>query len=70
MNILGLVFSLLLILSYGFYACWDKQWASSRLRTTYVGNEKITRQVLNHYQSEFYEGLRGTATEPKENSLR
>lgn len=59
MNVLGLVFSLLLILSYGFYACWDKQWTSSKLRKTYVGNEKVFRKVLNHYQSEVYGGLRG-----------
>jgi hypothetical protein len=53
-NILGLVFSLLLILSYGFYACWDKQTASHSLRTTYVGHEKVHRKILNSYQSEVY----------------
>lgn len=54
MNILGLVFSLLLIFSYGFYACWDKQTASHRLRTTYIAHEKANRQILNSYQSEIY----------------
>ncbi|HSX10107.1 MAG TPA: hypothetical protein VLF94_00100 [Chlamydiales bacterium] len=57
MNILGLVFSLLLILSYGFYACWDKQTASNRLRTTYVGHERANRKILNSYQSEVYKHL-------------
>jgi len=58
MNILGLVFSLLLILSYAFHACWDKQLASSRLRSTYVGHESAHRKILNSYQSEIYEQLR------------
>lgn len=57
MNILGLVFSVLLILSYGFYACWDKQLASSRLRTTYVSHEKVNRKILNSYQSKVYDHL-------------
>lgn len=57
MNLLGLIFSLLLILSYGFYACWDKQTASHRLRKTYLGHEKANRTLLNRYQSELYKGL-------------
>jgi len=62
MNVLGLVFSLLLILSYGFYACWDKHVASSQLRTTYVGHQKANRKLLNRYQSAVYSKLRGKAT--------
>lgn len=68
MNILGLIFSLLLILSYGFYATWDKQTAASRLRRTYVGHQNANRKLLNHYQSELYRSFRGKgeATRPKE----
>ncbi len=58
MNILGLVFSLLLILSYGFYACWEKQSGSARLRQTYLGHQKVNRKILNSYESEIYERLR------------
>lgn len=65
MNILGLVFSLLLILSYGFYACWDKQTASNRIRTTYLSHEKANRKILNSYQSEVYKNL-GRKTKPVE----
>lgn len=54
MNVLALVFSLLLILSYGFYACWEGQLASARLRKTYLGHEKVNRKILNQYESEFY----------------
>ncbi len=57
MNLLGLVFSLLMILSYGFYASWGKWVFSSQLCTTYVKHEKVMRRLLNHYQSEVYEGL-------------
>lgn len=57
MNILGLVFSLLLILSYAFYACSDKQKGSNRLRTTYIGHEKVQRKILNSYQSELYKNM-------------
>lgn len=58
MNLLGLVFSLLLILSYGFFACWEKQISSTRLRGTYLGHQKANRKILNSYESELYETLR------------
>jgi hypothetical protein len=57
MNVLGLVFSLLIILSYSFYACWDKHIASSRLRATYLSHETANRKLLNSYQSEVYEQM-------------
>lgn len=57
MNLLGLVFSLLLILSYGFHACWEKQMGSQRLRKTYIGHQKANRKILNRYQSEIYKNL-------------
>jgi hypothetical protein len=71
MNILGLVFSLLLILSYTFYACWDKQTASSRLRTTYRGHEIVHRKILNKYASEVYDQLtrKSKAPNPDEDEI-
>jgi len=63
MNILGLVFSLLLILSYGFYACWEKQSGAARLRGTYLGNQIVNRKILNRYESEVYERLRRKKTD-------
>jgi hypothetical protein len=56
-NVLGLVFSILLILSYGFYACWDKQTATSRLRNTYTCHQQVNRKILNSFESEVYRGL-------------
>lgn len=64
MNVLGLVFSLMLILTYGFYACWDKHVASNRLRKTYVGFETAHRKLLNTYQSEIYGTLRSKKAIP------
>ncbi len=59
MNVLTLVFSLLLILSYTFFACWDKQTTSSRLKNTLVGREKAHRKLLNQYESALYRQIRG-----------
>lgn len=73
MNILGLVFSLILILSYGFSVCWEKQVQAHRLRTTYLANQKVSRKILNSYESELYKNLRAMkdpnpAPEPKSTS--
>lgn len=65
MNLLGLVFSLLLILTYGFYSTWDKQSTSARLRSTYIGHQKVNRKLLNSYQSEIYSSFRYKPKDPK-----
>lgn len=65
MNVLGLVFSLLLILSYGFYASWNRHIASVQVRNTYVGHQKANRKLLNRYQSEIYKKFR-SKTSPSE----
>jgi hypothetical protein len=57
MNLLGLVFSIMLILSYGFYACWDKHTASTRLRNTFTAAQQANRKILNSFESEVYNGL-------------
>jgi hypothetical protein len=65
MNLLGLVFSLLLIFTYTFYACWDKQSSSAKLRTTQLAHQKANRRLLNSYQSEVYQSLRGKAVQTR-----
>jgi hypothetical protein len=65
MNVLGLVFSILLILSYGFYACWDKQTATSRLRNTYTSYQQVNRKILNSFESQVYKGLGEVRSAPK-----
>lgn len=57
MNLLSLVFSLLLIFSYGFYACWDKHTASTRLRSTYTSHQQAYRSILNQFESKWYKDL-------------
>ena len=58
MNLLGLVFALLLILSYGFFSAWEKHTGLYRLQSTYLGHEKASRTLFNRYQSEIYRRLR------------
>jgi hypothetical protein len=64
MNILGLVFALLLILSYGFFAAWEKHTALHRLQSTYLGHERASRTLFNRYQSEVYRRLRSEKKPP------
>lgn len=65
MNILGLIFSILLILSYGFYACWDKHTAVSRLRNTYIASQQVNRKILNSFESKIYDQLERLPSEKK-----
>ena len=61
MNLLGLVFSIILILSFSCYACFDKQLTGHRLRTIYLSHQKTNRKMLNSYQSKVYQDCRGKA---------
>lgn len=65
MNLLGLVFSIVLILSYASYACFDKQVSSHRLRSSYQSHQKANRKILNSYQSKVYQNLRSGAKPAK-----
>lgn len=58
MNVLGLVFSILLILSCGFYAIQDKQTAVARLHNTYISSQQAHRKLLNQFESKFYQNAR------------
>lgn len=57
MNVLTLVFSLILILSYGFFATWEKQTGSSRVRISTLGHQKATREILNELENEIYKNI-------------
>lgn len=57
MNVLGLVFSLLLILSYTFFSIADKHTTSTRVRNVCHGTHKANRDILNQYQSLTYKNL-------------
>ncbi|MBM3184036.1 MAG: hypothetical protein FJZ64_01870 [Chlamydiae bacterium] len=63
MNLLGLVFSLLALLSFGASLAIDKQMAAKRLHFSYTGNAVAHRHILNHYESELYSSLKSI---PKE----
>lgn len=57
MNILGFVFSLLLLLTYSFAACWDKQIGATRMRTSYLGHTQTARLLVNQSESTIYKDL-------------
>src|SRR3990167_4923179 len=63
MNLLGLVFSVLLMLSISTYLSFDKQVINSRLRSTYVAHLKSNRNILNSYQSAVYKNIKGKTTQ-------
>lgn len=62
MNIMGLVFSILLILSFGYYTCFDKQISSFKLKNTYVSYAQVNRKILNSFQSNLYNKFEGKST--------
>lgn len=66
MNVLGLVFSLLLILSYTFFSMSDKHTTSTRVRNICCGTQKTNRQIVNEYQSLIYNGLQKNPTYKEE----
>lgn len=57
MNTLGFVFSILLILSFGFSVCLEKQVSSQRLRSSYLGHTHANRKILVQCETEFYNSL-------------
>lgn len=57
MNTLGFVFSILLILSFGFSICLEKQASAQRLRSSYLGHVHATRKILIQCETEFYNSL-------------
>lgn len=63
MNLLGLVFSILFILSYGYYSIWEKHLTGARVRSAYVSHQKAAREITNQFQSAFYEDLVTIQTE-------
>jgi hypothetical protein len=56
-NALGFVFSILLILSFGFSICLEKQMGAQRLRSTYLGHCHANRNILRQCESELYHSL-------------
>lgn len=69
MNLLGLVFALLLIFSYGSYAVWDKHVTGNRLRNTHLSHKRANRALLNEFESNFYNNtLKRHKTGPSQTS--
>ena len=57
MNILSFVFALLLILSFSFAACREKNSSSYRMRDSYLGHQNASRSLVNQAESAIYREL-------------
>lgn len=59
MNILSLVFSILLILSFGFYACFEKGRATRDIQKAFTSQASVKRALFRTYANEMYKGVPG-----------
>lgn len=66
MNFLTLVFSILLLLSFGTYVSLAKEAESRRLRTSYLGHIQAERSLLSKYEQAIYRSLPSIPKEKKE----
>ncbi len=58
MNILPLVLSILLILTFGFYSCLEKEAAVYRTNKTFVIQNKLSRGLLKTYEEHHYDAIK------------
>ncbi|MDP1608745.1 MAG: hypothetical protein Q8L98_05480 [Chlamydiales bacterium] len=58
MNILGIVFSMLLIFSFGFYACLEKQVSIHQIHKTFLAQAKIHHQILSDCEEKTYKSIK------------
>ncbi len=60
MNVLGFVFCILTILSFGAMLALEKQVSAHRLRSSYLGHITANRKIFEQTTSEFYAALKHT----------
>lgn len=70
MNLLGLVFSILLILSFGYYSLAEKHLTGNKLRNSYISHSRVHRKICNQFTSELYNNLQGVKTERKKTNKK
>lgn len=58
MNVLGLVFSILFILAFGFYACLDKEVSLRAIHKTFISLSSARRELACSYEKEAYKAIR------------
>jgi hypothetical protein len=61
MNILSIVFAILFMLSFAFYACLENQTMIHRLNKTFISQTNIFRKMLTAYETEIYKKTRASA---------
>lgn len=54
MNVMGLVFSIIMILSFGFYACLEKQSIIRRIDRTFIGQATVSRKIQTIFEKECF----------------
>jgi len=59
-NFLGLVFSLLLIFSFGTLVLLEAEWGDRRLHSTYLGYVSANRKLFAQYEQQNYRSISGT----------
>ena len=57
MNILALVFSILMILSFGFYTAMEKDHLLRRIDKTFLGQSHAARKLLYKYENESFNAI-------------
>lgn len=58
MNVLSLVFSILFILAFGFYACLEKESATRGVHKTFLSQSSLRRKLSSDYENEAYKAIR------------
>jgi hypothetical protein len=70
MNILGFVFALLLIFSFSFAACREKNNNSFRMRDSYLGHQNASRGLVNKAESAIFRELSYKKQPPQEKKTK
>ena len=64
MNVMPLILSVLLILTFGFYSCVENEAAVYRINKTFATQTKLSRNLLKSYEEHNYETIKA-AKQPK-----
>ena len=65
MNVLGFIFSLLLLFGFSFYAFWEKTLYSQKLCSSFVSRHIATREMHNNYEKILYKAVQKKNKTPK-----
>ena len=58
MNVLGLIFSVIVVLTLSFTAILEHVLNDTRVQKTYAGHLRVNRKILSSYEKDLYDSLR------------